>query len=181
MAGGKSTRMKQDKALLPFGNYKSLAEYQYRRLSHYFDKVYISAKNNKFDFDINIIEDKYSNSSPLVALVSIFETIEEEECFILSVDAPFISIQTIDKLYKESNTTSSVIVAQSTNGVEPLCAIYRRSILDSAKKFLDEENHRLQSLLESVITQKVSIDTNDFMNLNHPFEYKEAKKLTTLI
>jgi molybdopterin-guanine dinucleotide biosynthesis protein A len=176
MAGGKSSRMKQDKALLPFGRYNSLAEYQYRRLSSYFDTIYISAKSNKFDFDIPIIEDRYSDSSPLVALVSIFETIEDEECFILSVDAPFITQKSIEKLYKERKVDSSVIVAESTNGVEPLCGIYRRSILKQAKKFLNENNHRLQTLLNSIHTQKVTIETDEFMNLNHPYEYEHAKK-----
>jgi len=175
MAGGKSSRMKQDKALLPFGNYKSLAEYQYRRFSSYFDTVYISAKSNKFDFDVEIIEDRYDNSSPLVSLVSIFESIEEKEVFILSVDAPFVSTQTIEKLYTEAENESSVIIAESTNGVEPLCGIYRHSILDTAKKFLSEDNHRLQALLKSLHTQKIAINHNEFMNLNHPFEYEEAK------
>ena len=176
MAGGKSSRMEQDKALLPFGNYNSLAQYQYERLSKYFDNIYISSKSNKFDFDIDIIEDKYNNSSPLVALISIFETLKIEEVFILSVDAPFISQQTIEKLYKEAEDKNSVIVAKSNNGIEPLCGIYRRSILDNAKKFLNEENHRLQALLKSVDTQEVSIDANEFMNLNYPFEYEEAKR-----
>ncbi len=175
MAGGKSSRMKQDKALLPFGKYNSLAQYQCERLSAYFDNIYISAKSNKFDFDIDVIEDKYNNSSPLIALISIFESLNIEEVFILSVDAPFISRQTIEKLYKEAEDKNSVIVAQSNNGVEPLCGIYRRSILDNAKKFLNEDNHRLQALLKSVDTQKVSINANEFMNLNHPFEYEEAK------
>ncbi len=175
MAGGKSSRMERDKALLPFGNYNSLAQYQHKRLLAYFDNIYISAKSNKFDFDIDVIEDKYNNSSPLVALISIFETLKVEEVFILSVDAPFISKQTIEKLYKEAEDKNSVIVAKSNNGVEPLCAIYRRSILDTAKKFLNEENHRLQALLKSVDTQEVSINTNEFMNLNYPFEYEEAK------
>jgi molybdopterin-guanine dinucleotide biosynthesis protein A len=175
IAGGKSSRMKQDKALLPFGEFNSLAEYQYRRLSSYFDKIYISAKNNKFDFDVDIIEDKYNNSSPLVALVSIFETLQEEEVFILSVDAPFVTTQTIEKLYMEAEDESSAIVVESNNGLEPLCGIYRQSILNRAKEFLIEDNHRLQALLNSINTQKVKINHNEFMNLNHPFEYEKAK------
>ena len=51
LAGGKSSRMQQDKALLPFGEVNSLAEFQYRRLSKIFSKVYISSKYNKFDFN----------------------------------------------------------------------------------------------------------------------------------
>jgi molybdopterin-guanine dinucleotide biosynthesis protein A len=40
-AGGKSSRMGEDKSLLPFGTFSSLAEYQYNRLSNIFDIVYI--------------------------------------------------------------------------------------------------------------------------------------------
>jgi len=50
-AGGKSSRMGRDKALLPFGGYDTLTEYQYRRLSKIFNRVYISTKNDKFNFN----------------------------------------------------------------------------------------------------------------------------------
>jgi len=178
MAGGQSSRMKKDKALLPFGAYESLAEYQYQRLLPYFDKIYISAKKHKFNFSVDVIEDCYANSSPLVALISVFETLDVEEVFILSVDAPFVTSETIEKLYAETKDDASVSVAESPHGMEPLCGIYRRDILTKAKKFLEEDNHRLQALLKTLQTQSVKIDDRkEFMNLNHPFEYEEAKKI----
>jgi molybdopterin-guanine dinucleotide biosynthesis protein A len=176
VAGGKSSRMQEDKALLPFGNFNSLAEYQYVRLLQFFDNVYISAKSNKFDFPATIIEDGYESSSPLVALVSIFETlITVDEVFVLSVDAPLISTQMIEQLYQEAKHESVVIVARSKQGLEPLCAIYRRGILNEAKKFLEEGNHRLQLLLSKVMTQEVEMKEDDlFLNLNHPSDYQKA-------
>jgi molybdopterin-guanine dinucleotide biosynthesis protein A len=174
-AGGKSSRMGKDKALLPFSNHNSLAEYQYRRLSKIFDRVYISAKSDKFDFDVNIIEDCYADSSPLVALISIFETLDVDEVFILSVDAPFVTEDIIDKLYTEAKESSVAIIAESNHGLEPLCGIYRRIILKKAKEALALNRHRLVSLLDEVDGQKVKIDDREsFMNLNHPFEYEEA-------
>jgi len=175
-AGGKSSRMGRDKALLPFGEFSSLAEYQYKRLSNFFDKVYISAKSNKFSFDVALIEDRYEVSSPLVAIVSIFETIDADEVFVLSVDAPFVSIKTIEELYNRAKTSKSdVIVARSPRGVEPLCAIYRRTMLPLAQKLLSENNHRLQSLLD--IADSTIVEFEDemlFTNLNHPKEYEMA-------
>ena len=177
-AGGKSSRMQEDKALLPFSSYSSLAEYQYRRLMVLFKEVYISSKSNKFDFDVNIILDNYDSSSPLVALISVFETLDVDEIFVLSVDAPFISEEIIDKLYREAKKSSDIIVAVSQNGIEPLCAIYRRTVSSKAKEFLKEDNHRLKALLSEVNTQEVKIDKPQaFMNLNRPSEYLEAKKL----
>ena len=183
MAGGKSSRMKRDKALLPFGGYNSLAEYQYTKFKPFFSIVYISAKNSKFDFSVALIEDVYADSSPLVALVSIFETlIEIDEVFILSVDAPCINLGVFQKLKEEAKKESSVIVADSKNGIEPLCAIYRRSILPEAKKMLKENRHRLQTLFESVSTQKVFFkDENLFINVNYPSDYERAKCLSSNI
>ena len=177
LAGGKSSRMQRDKALLPFGEANSLAEFQYRRLSKIFSKVYISSKENKFDFDVQVVEDRYESSSPLVALVSIFESLEEvEEVFLLSVDAPFVSESVINKLYM-NNRSVDVVVAQSTNGLEPLCAIYHRRCLVEAKRALEANNHRLQTLFETLNVKKVKIeDESIFMNLNYPSEYEMAQK-----
>jgi molybdopterin-guanine dinucleotide biosynthesis protein A len=176
IAGGKSSRMKQDKALLPFGGFSTLSEYQYQRLSGYFDKIYLSAKDNKFDFSVEIIEDRYRLSSPLVAIASIFETLEVDEVFLLSVDTPFVSPETIDRLYQEAkSSTRDVILAKSKRGIEPLCAIYRRAVLPLAQEFLAKDRHRLQSFLDGLNCTTVMFENEkEFTNLNHPQEYEEA-------
>jgi len=178
IAGGKSSRMKRDKALLPFGDYNSLAEYQYKKFQPFFSKVYISAKNNKFDFSVEVIEDVYNDSSPLVALVSIFETLTKiDELFILSVDAPFIDVEVLKKLKEEAKKESAIIVADSKNGIEPLCAIYKRTALPFAKQMLQKNRHRLQTLLEIVSTQKVFFsDEKLFLNMNYPADYEFAQR-----
>jgi len=174
-AGGKSSRMGEDKALLPFGGYSTLAEYQYQRLSKIFDMVYISAKSNKFNFEVDVIEDCYKESSPLVALVSIFEQLNIDEIFVLSVDAPFIDGDSMERLYTEALDFKDAIVAKSPYGVEPLCAIYKKSILLKAKELLANNNHRLQELLNCVDTQYIEfVDSEIFINLNYPNEYKRA-------
>ncbi len=177
IAGGKSSRMKQDKALLPFGGFSTLSEYQYQRLLGYFDKIYLSAKDNKFDFSVEIIEDRYSLSSPLVAIASIFETLEEvDEVFLLSVDTPFVSLETIERLYQEAKfSKTDVILAKSKRTVEPLCAIYRRAVLPLAQEFLAKDKHRLQSFIDKLNSTTVMFENEkEFTNLNHPQEYKEA-------
>jgi len=183
LAGGKSSRMKQDKALLPFGGYNSLSEYQYKKFASSFSSLYISSKENKFDFDVNLILDKYKDSSPLVSLVSIFETLpDSNNIFILSVDAPFISDEIVNKLYSEVEEKYDVVVAKSTNGVEPLCAIYKRTVLEEAKKMLNLNQHRLQTLLASLSTKEVFFNEEKaFLNMNYPQEYIWAKLFSSNI
>ena len=176
-AGGKSSRMGQDKALLPFGDHSTLSEFQQVRLSKLFKKVYISAKENKFDFEANIIKDNYQESSPLVGIISIFETLKVDKVFILSVDAPFVNKEVIEKLIN-SNNRFDAVVAKSKSGIQPLCGVYKRSVLPVAQEHLKERNHRLQSLLKKVDTQFVPFEDDAlFLNLNHPHEYEKAQKL----
>lgn len=176
-AGGKSSRMGEDKALLPFASYPTLAEFQQNKLSSLFDKVYISAKEHKFDFDCRVIQDNYRENSPLVGLISLFETLKADELFILSVDAPFVSKETIEKILRQNESRFDVIVAKSPSGVQPLCGLYKRSILPLAYAQLEKGNHRLGDLLRLATTLFVTFDEDaPFTNLNHPEEYQQALK-----
>jgi len=173
-AGGKSSRMGRDKALLPFAEYTSLSQYQYQRLSTLFHSVYLSAKENKFDFDASVIFDNYTQSSPLVGIVTLFETLEADEVFILSVDAPFVNKEVIDTLMKSKDGVDAVI-ARSKSGKQPLCGIYKRSLFTAAKENLLLDNHRIGNLLKNVQTRYVDFEEDAlFLNLNHPHEYEEA-------
>ena len=99
-AGGKSSRMGQDKSLLSFGGFNSLAEYQYRRLSKLFSNVHISVKENKFDFEAPIIEDAPSDNvfAPTAGFVAMFKELKDDRIFVLSVDTPFVGEEEIRKL-----------------------------------------------------------------------------------
>ncbi len=180
LAGGKSSRMGEDKALLPFGVEQSLALYQYKRLSKYFDRVYISSKNNKFNTDVNIIEDRISDiSSPMVALQAILSYIEGESVFILGVDMPFVSKEVIDRLIQQYTINSNkIIAAKSPNGLEPLSAIYPKSILPIVEDLLNRQEHRLHTLLSLADTEYVYFEDRDaFLNLNRPSDYEKAKMM----
>jgi molybdopterin-guanine dinucleotide biosynthesis protein A len=176
-AGGKSSRMGRDKALLPFGDAGSLAAYQYHRLHQYFEHVYLSAKENKFDFNAPLITDSYDIHSPLVGIVSAFEALDTPMLFILSVDAPFVDKTVIDTLI-DAWKGEDAVIARSSGEVQPLCGLYSRSILPLAKGEMEKGNHKLKLLLESADTHYVDFEKSHlFLNLNHPHEYEEAKKL----
>jgi len=172
-AGGKSSRMGTDKALLPFKNFKTLSEFQHHKLQQVFNEVYISSKENKFDFDCNIIYDIYETNSPLIALLSIFETLDSENIFILSVDTPLVDNSIFNTLHEAHNLNVDVTVAKSPKSLEPLCAIYNRSIVPQIKSVLKKDMHKLQHLLKLVNTQTVQFkDATLFTNLNYMHEYK---------
>ena len=172
-AGGKSSRMGRDKALLPYAGCKTLSEFQYKKLQNYFTAVYLSSKTNKFDFDCEIIFDVEEKSSPLVALVSIFEQLDVERIFVLSVDAPLVDETVIEKLFESDDKRHDAIIAQSPQGLQPLCGIYHHSILPHAKRALKNDMYKLTKLLQVAHTLTVSFDQElPFANINHKEEYE---------
>ncbi len=171
--------MGQDKSLLPFGGYSSLAEYQYRRLSKLFTNVYISTKEDKFDFAADIIQDSPSQNifAPTAGFNSMFKKLKDERIFVLSVDTPFVGEEEIRRLLESDNEELDAVIARTASGSQPMCGIYHRSLMPSFEQMLKEGNHRLGQLLKK--SKTLFVDFNDerpFANLNHPHEYEEALK-----
>jgi len=177
-AGGKSSRMGEDKALLPFGGYSTLAEYQYKRLSKIFQRVYISCKDaSLFPFKANFIEDNKEDDvyAPTAGFVAIYKTISDECFFALSVDSPFIDQNGITQLIDCDTTDVDATIAKTPEGIQPLCGIYHRSLETKFQTMLDEDNHKLGFLLKNVKTTYCPFkDTKPFLNMNHPEDYKKA-------
>ncbi|MDD5052171.1 MAG: molybdenum cofactor guanylyltransferase MobA [Sulfuricurvum sp.] len=176
-AGGKSSRMGQDKSLLPFGGFSSLAEFQYDRLSKLFEHVAISTKTaDKFDFSAPFILDPSEvDYAPTAGFVSMFRALENDRIMVLSVDTPFIGEREFTRLIEADSDDVDAVIAQTTEGTHPLCGIYHRSLLGEFERMLREGDHRLGKLLSSRQTRYVDFsDEEAFANLNHPHEYQEA-------
>jgi len=180
-AGGKSSRMGEDKALLPFAGFNTLTEFQLLRLKKIFRKVYVSCKDKtKFDFEANFIEDIKTQNifAPTVGFVSTFEVLAYESFFAISVDTPFIDEKTIQTLIEADNQHAEATIAKLGTKIQPMCGIYHRSLEIKFIDMLNTNNHKLGFLLKKSNTIFVNFNNEKlFLNLNHPHEYKEALTL----
>ncbi|MDD4856182.1 MAG: molybdenum cofactor guanylyltransferase MobA [Sulfuricurvum sp.] len=176
-AGGKSSRMGQDKSLLPFGGYSTLAQFQHNRLSKLFTHVAISTKTaDKFGFEADFILDPDGvDFAPTAGFVSAFNTLGCERFFVLSVDSPFVNEEIIKSLVEADNTDLDAVIAKTPSGTHPLTGLYHVSLLGEFQRMLQESDHRLGKLLSMSATRFVEFENEEpFMNLNHPYEYEEA-------
>ena len=180
-AGGKSSRMGEDKSLLPFSSFNTLTEFQLSRLNKIFKTVYISTKDkNKFDFDAMFIEDVKTDNifAPTAGFVAVFEKIKDDSFFALSVDSPFVSETEINKILEADSDDIDATIAKTDFGIHPMCGVYHRSLQSAFKKMLATDNHKLGFLLKNSNTKYIDFkDEKPFLNLNHPHEYQEALKL----
>jgi molybdopterin-guanine dinucleotide biosynthesis protein A len=179
VAGGKSSRMGKDKALLPLGDAPSMTHYLHSRLAPYFTKLYVSAKEDKFGGDFPLVIDRYAVASPLVALVSVFETLPHETIFFVSVDTPLINRDIVEKLYDAYEEGLDAVVADIEGKMQPLCALYSRSVLPTAKKLIEADRHTMRAFAKSLNIRRVSFEGDEaerFVNLNRPDEYEKLRR-----
>jgi len=174
-AGGKSSRMGRDKALLPFGGYDTLAEYQYRRLLPLFSAVYISTKQPKFPFDAPLIEDAADVYAPTAGFLAAFRRLRSD-FFALAVDTPLVGeaqIAALVRAYREGGY--AVYAARSPSGTHPVCGIYTLAVERKMAEDAANGRYRLHGLLKEVPTRWVTFDSDEpFVNLNTPAEYASA-------
>ena len=180
-AGGRSSRMGEDKALLPFGGFDTLTQFQLSQLSKIFKTVYISCKDkSKFNFDANFIQDTKTNNifAPTAGFTAIFDSLKCEKFFAVSVDSPFLNEDVIKKLILNDTSHADATIATLLDKVQPMCGIYHRSLESEFREMLKTNNHKLGFLLKNSNTTFVDFeDEKLFLNLNHPHEYEKALQL----
>jgi molybdenum cofactor guanylyltransferase len=176
LSGGKSSRMGEDKSFLPFSSSKTLIEYQYDRLKPYFKNIYISSKTNKFDFieeKFLILDENKDIFSPILALDTIFDKFKNQKIFIITVDTPFVTIESISKLIEESENYD-ICIAQ-TEKTHNLCGVFSSNISLTIKNMIINDIHKINYLIKNNKYNIVKFHKNsEFMNLNNKDEYLES-------
>jgi molybdopterin-guanine dinucleotide biosynthesis protein A len=182
LSGGRSSRMGEDKSLLPFSTSNTLIEYQYKRLKPYFKNIYISSKIDKFDFlekEFLILDENKEIFSPILALNTIFNKFSNKKIFIITVDTPFVSIETINELINQSNEVD--ICIGETEKTHNLCGIFSSNINSFIKNMIENDIHKIFYLIKNNNHKIIHFDNNDeFININNKNEYIKASNIINI-
>lgn len=168
--------MGEDKSLLPFSSSNTLIQFQFNRLKPYFKDIYISSKNDKFDFlkdKTKLILDKNQEVySPILALQTILEKFDK--VFIITVDTPLIKISSIKKLINSSNNFD-ITIAQTEEKTHNLCGIFSKNINTIINSMIKDDIHKINYLVKNSKYQIINFNNEDeFLNINEKKEYEKA-------
>ncbi len=176
LAGGKSSRMGVDKSKLPFGGYKTLCEYQVKRLQKLFKSVHVSSKSDKFDFKADLILDDGEVFSPMVAFEKIFSHFQDEMIFILGVDIPYVSEKEIQKMHLHVKDYD-IVIPKTPDFTHQLCGFYSSNLALTCKSLLAKDTHKIRELIKLSSTKYIDFeDERAFVNLNFYEEYERELK-----
>jgi len=185
LAGGQSRRFGSDKALISFAGMK-LIEYIYRNLDQNFKKVIVVGSKAEYSFlkGAEIREDIFQNKGPLAGIYTGLYFSESSYNFICGCDMPFLNIQYFNFLKEEirKHPKKEIIVPRYNNYLEPLAAIYQRSLITKIKDEILTDNLKIKSFYNNsskkVISEELLKRNFDleklFFNLNYPKDLARA-------
>ena len=205
VAGGKSSRMGQDKAFLDWQG-KPLIQAVIESLAGHVSEIIVVAKEKeKFKFlkfekekqfergqakpqkrfylspETLLVADRFPYFSPLVGIATGLFYSRTEFNFVLACDMPQVKMGVVERLY-ESMEDFDAALPRSSYGLEPLCAVYRKSALGVFEARIRRGSLSVRDALEDLRVKVVPWDEETreeplvFMNLNTPAEYGEGLK-----
>ncbi|MEX0998044.1 MAG: molybdenum cofactor guanylyltransferase [Flavobacteriaceae bacterium] len=181
LAGGKSSRMGEDKGLKLF-NGKALVQTVIDQMQLAVDKVVLVSNNSDYkQFGLEVIEDVVKNIGPAGGIYTALQHSVTDKNFIVSCDMPHISFQAIQFMLENCNA-DAICIPLYRNSLEPLFGVYPKGCLTSWKTSIEKGIYKLTDLAENHKLEKVVVDHNPlfseklFQNLNTPDEFKNALK-----
>lgn len=175
LAGGKSIRMGEDKALFQWHG-KEQMYYLANMLFQFCDNVFISCRIeqvNCIDKKYKIIPDEFENAGPLAAIISAFHQNKNCAWLVVACDLPLLDAKTIDFLVQQRDETAVATTFQSAydNLPEPLLTIWEPKSLPLLETALSEKKYSpRQVLMNAKITVLLAPDLNVLLNVNTPEE-----------
>jgi len=187
-AGGGSTRFGRDKALAELGGKTMLAR-MVELVARVCGSVQIVAPDGKYaDPPTSVLADRYPGQGPLGGILTALSAPSqpEEWALIVSCDMPFLTSDFLVYLRDRAQSSSmQVIVPESGNGLEPLCAVWKRQALpeiqvafDAGVRKVTEAMKRLRmEVLDESAWKRFDTEGHLFWNMNTPADFEEARRI----
>ncbi len=153
LAGGRSTRMGRDKALLEVAG-KTLVERAVEKLWRVCAEVSIAGPEALAEF-APVVRDLHPGCGPLSGIEAALAHSRHEWNLFLAVDMPLIPTAILEAEFVRvalSARPEAVAVMQTVDGRDqPLCAMYHRSLLPHLSRSLEAGEYRMMGALREAV------------------------------
>lgn len=189
LAGGNSSRMGTNKAMLPMfegANVQNIAS-ELKKVAG--QVILITNTPDDYSFlGLPMVQDQYRGMGPLAGLHAGLAASKTETVIISACDMPFVKADVMKEMIS-SLGDHEALVPEINGQLHPLFAIYRKSCLPLLTSCLVERELKMVHLLNQ-LDVKIMRETDFqlyhkysklfpylFYNMNNPGEYEEAKKI----
>ena len=170
LAGGKSTRMGRDKALLDWHGH-SLLDHMVKLLAEAAHPVQVVGRAPLLD--------QLPGLGPLSGIATGLQASKTDANLFVAVDLPHLTVEFLKYLRTRLENSSCPLLACKIGTDFPLCLGVWRPMLPEIKRCLTSNELSVRGLIESSGTELISedelrvtgVDTNIFRNINTPADY----------
>ena len=117
--------------------------------------------------------DKFKEIGPIGGIYSSLKETTLDEALIVAGDMPFLNKDILNFLgnYKFNE---DVLVPVTNGKVQPLCSIYKKRVLETILKMIEEKDYKLKNLLNRLNVKYIDIENGEsFSNINTVYEYEK--------
>ena len=185
LAGGSSSRMKTNKALLMLEGQTIIQTIINQLVSHFQEILIISNTPEQYHhFNLPVYRDIFLNQGPLAGIHSGLKHMSNPYGFFVACDMPFFSPQLAQELLSGLEEYQAM-VPKKNKFLQPLHAAYRKDCLPYVEKVLQErERPKIISFYELINIKYLDFNQRSdnewdqvFFNVNTPGDYELAKHL----
>lgn len=187
LAGGKSSRMGEDKALMRFGDRPLLQRVIDELRPHFDDLILVTNQPERHLAleDVRIVTDVEAGQGPLGGIFAGLLASRGRHNLVVGCDMPFLNHLLLDYLWS-LRTWGDVVVPLTHEALAPICAVYDREVLPTIAEALAQGERRVMGLYPRLKVHYVredellpyDPDLRSLQNLNTPEDYAQA--LSTL-
>jgi molybdopterin-guanine dinucleotide biosynthesis protein A len=185
LAGGKSTRMGTNKALLKIQDTPNVERIVNVLRPDFPHPVLVTNNPDPYHFlGVKTVKDYFPGKGPLAGIHAGLIASPYEVNVSAACDMPFVSAELAMALIEKSHHYDAVIPVIGGKQ-QPLFAVYKKTLIDVIEEKIKNDKLRMKDLLNVVnvlyvTEQELKVDDSFeriFFNMNHPHEYEEAVQL----
>ena len=178
LAGGLSTRLAgKNKALLKIGD-RTVIGRIYAVFRELFDEIILVTNEplRYMDMDLIITTDIYPARSSLTGIHAGLFTAVHPHIFVTACDTPFLKPEIVKTVLDKIEDRFDVIIPETSNGIEPLCAAYGKQCLKPMERHLSRGDFKIRRMFNKLRVRTVSEkmlmakdpELISFFNINTP-------------
>ncbi len=165
LAGGRSSRMGRDKALLPW-NGRTLLEHVAEVVRAAAGNVTVIGHEVYRSLGLTVIPDAIPDCGPLGGLLTAFQATTGDRVLLVACDMPEVTVGLLQGLI---SGTGDAVVAESGGRLHPLCAVYHRRLLPEVQAAVHGRSLKMHDFLSHIEVQRWPVsDANLLINMNAP-------------
>lgn len=175
LAGGQSSRMGRDKALLPYRD-TLLVDWIARQVEAAAGSATLVGHPGRYRFlGRPVLADLRPGCGPLAGIETALEATTAEFNLIVACDLPNLTRDLLAGLLEAAMGQDADCTLPEAPGIDqpPLCAVWRRRCRDKVRQALDQGERKLARLLEQLRLSRWTVAGAAWaVNLNTPEDYR---------